>query len=156
MNLIPIKLRTPIVEFRAALARNGLRTQEDYDELVYASEDCSVRVNLSRLGEGQLVRCFISVDEQRLLSTGLELFTAMSLEGHPVVAYGAGCGQMTFEFEWLHPDGADWKISGQRLDVFMQLLRCSLGPKPRPARGARYRSMARESLEGVLAHMMPA
>lgn len=156
MKLITRFLRTPVIELRSALACRGLRTREDYDELVYSSPECAARLSLSRLGNGQLIRCFISVAEDRLLANGLEVFNEVAFEGHPVVAYGFGRGQTTFEFEWLHPDGSDWRISGERVEILMQRVCGYLGPKPRPARQAGRRRFSPEILEGVLAHAVSA
>ena len=135
--MISLTLRTPLVEFRSALALNGLRTREEYDELVHTSPDCDIRLTLAPKPHGQRVRCGISMAEERLLVSGLELFNEVALEGHPVIAFGAGRGQVTFEFEWFHPTGADWRISGQRLDSLVQRLSGALGPRPSPVRARR-------------------
>lgn len=157
MKLVTRFLRTPVIELRSALSLRGLRTREDYDELVYSSPDCDVRLSLSRLGNGQLIRCFVSVAENRLLAqNSFELFNEIAFEGHPVVAYGMGRGQATFEFEWLHPDGSAWRISAERVEILMQRLSDCLGPKPRPARQASRRRFSPEILDGVLAHAVNA
>lgn len=145
--MISLTLRTPLIEFRSALALRGFRTREEYDELVHASPDCEVRVMLREQSKGQLVRCFVSVAEDRLLLGGLELFNEMSLEGHPAVAYGAGRGQMTFEFEWFHAAGVDWRASAVRVDSVLQRVSSVLGPRPAPARA----NARRRIREGVTA-----
>lgn len=153
--MISLTLRTPLVAFRSALALNGLRTREEYDELVHTSPDCDVRVTLAARPQGQRVRCGISLAEERLLVSGLELFNEISLEGHPVIAFGAGRGQVTFEFEWFHPTGADWRISGQRLDGLMQRLSGALGPRPMPVR-VRRRSRRPTGLKALLPEVFGA
>lgn len=129
-----ITLRTPLIECRSALALLGLRTREDYDELVHGDPDCEFRLSLRAARHGQQVRCLISVGEDRLLASGIELFHELSLEGHPVVSYGAGRGSVSFGFEWFHPTGADWRISAQRIELLMQRVAVALGPKPAPVR----------------------
>lgn len=153
-----LNLRTPTVELCSALAQNGLRSREDYDELIHDSDLGHARLSLRRHEPGQLVRCFLSVEEERLLARGLELFHELAGEGHPVVAYGIGRGQTTFEFEWLHPDGTDWRISAERVQLLMQRLDCALGPKLAPLRRrqARRCPIAAELLEGVLARAVTA
>jgi len=155
MNIFPLFPRTSLIEFRSALAIHRIRTQEDCDELVHVAADCDVRLNLSQLGNGQLIHCFISVEEDRMLSSGMELFNEISSEGHPVVAYGAGRGHTTLEFEWLHQDGANWRISAERVELLTQRLRCAVRPKSKQARRAgRRRPPA--ILEGVIAHVSAA
>lgn len=127
-------LRTPLVECRSALALAGLRTREDYDELVHAGPDREIRVTLRGVRGGQQVRCLISLEEQRLPASGIEVFHELAVEGHPVVSYGAGRGQVSFGFEWMHPKGADWRISAQRVEVLLQRVTAAFGPKPAPAR----------------------
>lgn len=137
-NVIPpmntFSLRTPLIQFRSALAVLGLRTREDYDELVHADGDCEFRLSLLGQPHGQMIRCFLSVSETRLLTSGIELFHEIAVEGHPVVSYGAGQGSVTFGFEWYHPTGADWGISAQRLELLMQRVTVALGPKPEAVR----------------------
>jgi hypothetical protein len=145
--MITLTLRTPLVQLRSALAVRGFRTREEYDELVHTTPDAEVRVMLREQAKGQIVRCFVSLPEERMLESALELFNAMSLEGHPVVAYGAGRGLLTFEFEWFHAPGVDWRASAVRIDSVMQRLSSVLGPRPAPVR-ARARAKQRE---GVLA-----
>lgn len=130
----PFTLRTPLVQFRSALSLLGLRTREDYDELVHAGGDCEVRLSLGGQAHGQRVRCFLSVAEERLLTGGINLFHEIAVEGHPVVSYGAGQGSVTFGFEWHHPSGAEWEISAQRLELLMQRVSVALGPRPEPVR----------------------
>jgi hypothetical protein len=156
MALITRSLRTPLIEFRSTLACRGLRTREDYDELVLATSDCDVRLSLGDLDHGQLVRCFISVMEARLRDNGLELLNELALEGHPIVAYGAGHGQATFEFEWRRSEHADWRIAGERLELLINRISATLGPKPLPMRQRRKRRLPTEILEGVLAHAVSA
>lgn len=156
MKMLIRSLRTPVVELRSALAYRGLRAREDYDELVYSSPDCDVRLSLAKMGDGQLIRCFVSVAENRLLANGLEVFNEIAFEGHPTVAYGVGRGRTTFEFEWLHPDGADWRISGERVEILMHRVCGFLGPAPRPARQGARRRFSPEILDGVLAHVISA
>lgn len=127
-------LRTPLIECRSALALLGLRTSEDYEELVHTGSDCEFRLALGAKPHGQQVKCFISVAEERLLASGIELFHELAVEGHPVVSYGAGQGSVSFGFEWYHPAGADWRISAQRIELLMQRLAVNLGPKPAPVR----------------------
>lgn len=127
-------LRTPLIECRSALSLLGLRTQEDFDELVHAGGDCEFRLALTGKPHGQQVKCLLSVAESRLLASGIELFHELAVEGHPVVSYGAGHGSVSFGFEWFHPAGADWKISAQRIELLMQRLAVALGPKPAPVR----------------------
>ena len=144
-------LRTPLVELRSALALAGLRTVEDYDELVHTGRDCEARLQLVTRGQGQQVRCQITLGEERMLVSGLELFNEIALEGHPIVAFGAGRGQAAFEFQWFHPKGADWRISCERLECLMQRLTCALGPQPAPARRA-----SKGRRPSVLAELVPA
>lgn len=129
-----LTLRTPLLEFRSALALLGLRTREDYEELVHADADCEFRLSLRAERHGQRIRCFLSVAEERLLASGIELFHELAVEGHPIVSYGAGHGSVSFGFEWHHPGGADWRISAQRLELLMQRVAVALGPKPAPLR----------------------
>lgn len=130
-----LSLRTPLVELRSALSLSGLRTREDYDELVHGeAADGEFRLSLRPARHGQQVRCFISVGEDRLLGSGIELFHELAVEGHPVVSYGAGRGSVSFGFEWFHPTGADWRISAQRVELLMQRVGVALGPKPMPVR----------------------
>lgn len=129
-----ISLRSPLIECRSALSLLGLRTQEDFDELIHVGQDGEFRLSLSGRPHGQQVKCFISLAEERLLTSGIELFHELAVEGHPVVSYGAGHGSVSFGFEWYHPTGADWKISAQRIELLMQRLAVNLGPKPAPVR----------------------
>ncbi|MBI5423640.1 MAG: hypothetical protein HZA32_06095 [Opitutae bacterium] len=129
-----ISLRSPLIECRSALSLLGLRTQEDFDELIHVGQDGEFRLSLSGRPHGQQVKCFISLAEERLLTSGIELFHELAVEGHPVVSYGAGHGSVSFGFEWYHPTGADWKISAQRIELLMQRLVVALGPKPAPVR----------------------
>ena len=129
-----LTLRTPLIECRSALSLLGLRTREDYDELIHGDSDCEFRLALAAKPRGQQVKCFISVAETRLLGSGIELFHELAVEGHPVVAYGAGRGSVSFGFEWFHPAGADWRISAQRIELLMQRVAVALGPKPAPVR----------------------
>lgn len=156
MNLPTFSLRSPIVQFRSALALAGLRTEEDYDELIQSGPDAELRLSLSRLGDGQLVQCFISFDESRLSLGALGLFDQLSAEGSPVVAYGFGRGQVTFEFEWLHTDRSEWRISARRVYELLQRLRAALGPCPLPAHRAPVRRLSPELLDGVLARVVTA
>jgi hypothetical protein len=151
MNLLT--LRTPLIELRSALALTGLRTREEYDELVHVADDCDIRLSLSGRPRGQNVRCWLSVDEARLLVSGLELFNEIALEGHPVISFGAGRGRVSLAFEWLHPSGADWRISGQRIELLRQRVTGVLGPKPAPLRARRRARAAAERsfLPGVFA-----
>ena len=41
----------------------GLRTREDYDELVHSESDCEFRLSLRGQRHGQQIRCFINVAE---------------------------------------------------------------------------------------------
>lgn len=129
-----ISLRSPLIECRSALSLLGLRTQEDFDELIHVGQDGEFRLSLSGRPHGQQVKCFISLAEERLLTSGIELFHELAVEGHPVVSYGAGHGSVSFGFEWYHPTGADWRISAQRIELLMQRLVVALGPKPAPVR----------------------
>lgn len=147
-----LTLRTPLIECRSALALLGLRTREDYDELVHPGDDCEFRLSLGARAHGQQVKCFISVAEDRLLASGIELFHEMAVEGHPVVSYGAGHGSVSFGFEWYHPSGADWKISAQRIELLMQRLSVALGPKPAPIR----RRVAAGRRPSMLSELVPA
>lgn len=155
MNLL--NLRTPSVELRSALALAGIRCREDYDDLVHDSDIGHMRLSLRRHEPGQLVRCFLSVGESRLLGGSLEAFHELAAEGHPVVAYGIGRGGVTFEFEWLQHDGRAWRASCERVGVLLGRLGAMLGPEPAPARqrNARRRFSA-ELLEGVLANVVTA
>lgn len=150
--MITLTLRTPLVEFRSALALLGLRTREDYDELVHADSDCEFRLSLRGQRHGQQIRCFINVAEERLLASGIELFHELAVEGHPVVSYGAGQGSVSFGFEWYHPTGADWRISAQRIELLMQRVAVALGPKPAPIR----RRAAAGRRPSMFAEMVPA
>ena len=157
MKTILPSLRTPLVEFRSALAVIGIRTREEYDELVHAASGCEVRSNLSRVGNGQLIKCFITVEESWLLGSELELFNDLTLDGYPLVGYGVDNGGITFEFEWLHVNGTDWRISAERIDQFMQLLCGHFGPTPRPAGlPSSRRRPHTEFSEGVLARVLVA
>lgn len=139
MTLTSLALRTPLVQCRSALALAGLRTREDYEELVHSGPDQEIRLTLREGREGQQVRCLFSFEEQRLPASGVEIFHELAVEGHPVVSYGAGRGSVSFGFEWLHPRGADWRISAQRVDVLRQRLAASLAPAPGPVRSRRSR-----------------
>lgn len=147
-----ITLRTPLIECRSALSLLGFRTQEDFDELVHSGQDGEFRLSLSDRPHGQQVKCFISVAEERLLTSGIELFHEMAVEGHPVVSYGAGHGSVSFGFEWYHPTGADWKISAQRIELLLQRLVVALGPKPAPAR----RRLPAARKPSMLSELVPA
>ncbi len=148
----PFTLRTPLVELRSALALLGLRTREDYDELVRHDADGEIRLSLRGQPHGQQVRCFLSVAEDRLLASGIELFHELAVEGHPVVSYGAGQGGVTFGFEWHHPTGADWRISAQRLELLMQRVAVGLGPRPEPVR----RRLPAGRKPSMLSELVPA
>lgn len=145
-------LRTPLIEFRSALALAGLRTREDFDELVHADADCEFRLSLRPGRHGQQVRCFLSVAEARLLTSGIELFHELAIEGHAIVSYGAGQGSVSFGFEWLHPTGADWRVSAQRIELLMQRVAVALGPRPAPVR----RRTAGDRQPSVLSELVPA
>lgn len=147
-----ITLRTPLIEFRSALALRGLRTHEDYDELVHQDAEGEFRLSLRDQPHGQLVRCFISVAEDRLLAGGIELFHELAVEGHPVVSYGAGRGGVTFGFEWQHPSGADWRISAQRIELLLQRVAVGLGPRPEPVR----RRLPAGRRPSMLSELVPA
>ena len=157
MKALLLNLRTPVVELRCALARHGLRTREDFDELVLNSADCHGRVTVGAHPEGHRVLCTLNVEESRLLCSGLELFNQLTLEGHPLAAYGAGRGEASFEFEWIHPRGADWRISAQRVDILMGQLTAQLCAKPAVYRPRRRMSPLRaELLDGVIAQVSAA
>lgn len=147
-----LTLRTPLIACRSALALVGLRTREDFEELVHTGEDCEFRLSLGPKPHGQQVKCFISLAEERLLASGIELFHEMAVEGHPIVSYGAGHGSVSFGFEWYHPSGADWKISAQRIELLMQRLCVALGPKPAPVR----RRLAAGRKPSMFAELVPA
>ncbi len=148
----PFTLRTPLVELRSALALVGLRTREDYDELVRHDADGEIRLSLRGQPHGQQVRCFLSVAEDRLLASGIELFHELAVEGHPVVSYGAGQGSVTFGFEWHHPAGADWQITAQRIELLMQRVVVGLGPRPEPVR----RRLPAGRKPSMLSELVPA
>lgn len=150
--MTPFTLRTPLIECRSALSLLGLRTREDYDELVHADTECEFRLSLRSARHGQQIRCFISVSEERLLASGIELFHELSVEGHPIVSYGAGQGSVSFGFEWFHPTGADWRISAQRIELLMQRVAMALGPKPAPIR----RRVAAGRRPSVFSELVPA
>ena len=145
-------LRTPLIECRSALALAGLRTREDFDELVHIGEEGEFRLSLRAARHGQQVRCFISIAEDRLLASGIELFHELAVEGHPIVSYGAGRGSVSFGFEWHHPAGADWRISAQRIELLMQRLSVALGPKPLPVR----RRAAAGRKPSIFSELVPA
>lgn len=147
-----LTLRTPLISCRSALALVGLRTREDFEELVHTGEDCEFRLSLGAKPHGQQVKCFISLAEDRLLASGIELFHEMAVEGHPIVSYGAGHGSVSFGFEWYHPSGADWKISAQRIELLMQRLCVALGPKPAPVR----RRLAAGRKPSMFSELVPA
>ena len=98
------------------------------------------------------MRCFISIAEERLLTSGIELFHELAVEGHPIVSYGAGRGSVSFGFEWRHPAGADWRISAQRIELLMQRLGVALGPKPQPVR----RRVAAGRKPSMFSELVPA
>lgn len=147
----PTSLHRSLGQLRTALAFHGLRSREVFDELLHSSRDAEIRLTLGEQKNGQVIRCFISLDESRLLTSGLELFNELSLEGYPVVSFGAGRSQATFEFHWVHPDGADWRISGQRVEGLLQRLLCALGerPAPRPTRRSKPASIYAELVPAV-------
>jgi hypothetical protein len=147
-----LTLRTPLIEFRSALALLGLRTREDFEELIHAESDCEFRLSLRPGRHGQQVRCFLSVSEERLLPSGIELFHELAVEGHPVISYGAGQGSVSFGFEWFHPSGADWRISAQRIELLMQRVVVGLGPRPIPVR----RRVVSGRKPSVLSELVPA
>ena len=130
------KFSSPVRALGAALFDTGLRVREEYDELILNRPGFELRVLAAERAGGCGVRCFISVAEHRLAAGYGETFNAMALEGYPVVAFGAGRGQATFEFSWFHPDGADWRISGQHCQVLVDRVVGSLItlPVPKPAR----------------------
>lgn len=149
-------LRTPLIEFRSALAQRGFRTQEDYEELV-RSDNCSqLRLSIRRREPGHTVSCFISIAETRLRSSAIELFNDLCIEGRPVVSYGAGQGQFTFEFEWFQQEDLCWRVSVQKIDDLMQRLYSSFSPKPTLARRAQRRRVDAHILDGVLARVITA
>jgi hypothetical protein len=149
-------LRSPLIECRSALALSGLRTREDYEELVHGdAAGGEFRLSLRSARHGQNVRCFISVAEERLLASGVELFHELSVEGHPVVSYGAGRGSVSFGFEWFHPTGADWRISAQRVELLMQRVSVALGPKLEPVR-ARVRRLPAGRKPSMFSELVPA
>lgn len=150
--MTPFTLRTPLIECRSALALLGLRTREDFEELVHTDGDCEFRLALRSARHGQQIRCFISVAEARLLASGIELFHELAVEGHPIVSYGAGQGSVSFGFEWFHPAGADWRISAQRVELLMQRVSGALGPKPAPAR----RRVAAGRRPSIFSELVPA
>jgi hypothetical protein len=156
MKLSLFSLRTPLIEFRSALARSGFRTQEDYEELVRADGNYQLRLSLRSQETGHIVQCSISVDETRLRSSAIELFNDLCVEGRPVVSYGAGRGQFTFEFEWYQLEGLDWSGSVQRLDDLIQRMQSSFAPRPTPARRAQRQKANSHLLDGVLARAVTA
>lgn len=145
-------LRSPLIQFRSALSLLGLRTREDYDELVRADGDCEFRLSLRGEPHGQQVRCFLSVSEDRLLTGGISLFHEIAVEGHPVVSYGAGQGSVTFGFEWHHPSGAEWEISAQRLELLVQRVTVALAPRVEPVR----RRLPAGRKPSMLSELVPA
>ena len=147
-----LTLRTPLIECRSALALLGFRTREDYDELVHTSDDGEVRLSLRGQRHGQQVRCLVSVPEERLLKSGIELFHEIAVEGHPIVSFGAGRGSVSFGFEWFHPAGADWRISAQRVELILQRVTAELGPKPAPVR----RRLPAGKRPSVFSELVPA
>lgn len=157
MKPLLLNLRTPVVELRCALARHGRRTEEDFDQLVLTTPDCHGRISVAPQADGHRVRCMLNVEESRLITSGLELFNRLTLEGHPLAAYGAGRGEASFEFEWQHPRGADWRVSAQRVEILMGLLTEQLCAKPAVYRPRRKVSPLRaELLDGVLAQVSAA
>ncbi|HYC69677.1 MAG TPA: hypothetical protein VEB66_00620 [Opitutaceae bacterium] len=157
MKSLVLSLRTPLIELRSALARHGRRTREDFEELVLDSADCHGRVTVRPHAEGHRVLCSLDVEESRLIPSGLDLFNQLALDGHPLVAFGAGRGQVTFRFEWVHPQGAAWRISAERVEILIGQLVSSLCAKPAVFRPSRRISPRRaELLDGVIAHVSAA
>lgn len=67
------------------------------------------------------------------------------------MAYGAGRGQASFGFAWMHPDGAEWGISAGRVGLLLKRIQSALSPE-----FARRRRFTSEIPEGVLAHTATA
>lgn len=114
--------------FGAALFDHGLRVREECNELVFNQRDFELRINAAEQTHGHALRSFVSVAEERLAPGSLVLFNEISLEGYPVVAFGAGRGQVTFEFAWFHPTGADWRISAERCQGLVDRVVGSFAP----------------------------
>jgi hypothetical protein len=110
----PKNTPSAVRSFGAALFDHGLRVREEYNELILNQRDFELRVHVSELADSNSLRCSISVPSQRIAAGTLVLFNEIALEGYPVVAFGAGQRQVTFEFAWFHPTGADWRISAER------------------------------------------
>ena len=98
----------------AALFDQGLRVRDEYDELILNQRNFELRVHVGDQTDGNNLRCSVSVPAQRIAAGTLVLFNEIALEGYPIVAFGAGQRQVTFEFAWFHPTGADWRISAER------------------------------------------
>src|SRR5471032_3589714 len=107
-------LRSPVRAFGAALFDSGLRVRDQYDELVLDQRDYSLRVQILARPCGWTIKCQISVAELGFVPGSLGLFSEMATEGYPVVWIGASRGRISCEFEWLHPEGVEWRISADR------------------------------------------
>lgn len=141
---------------RAALSDYGLPVRDESAELVARQRDWELRVLLPGATGGNTVRCFVSVPESRLPSGALELFNMLALEGYPAVALGAGRGEVSFEFSWFHPAGADWRISAQRCQGLLERVVSSLPPaRRRRTRAARRIEADDIEARGVIARLMP-
>ena len=103
----------------AALFDSGLRVRDDYGELVLNQNDFGIRIHGVEMAGGCTLHCFISVAERGFMPGSLGLFEEMASEGYPVVAVGASCGRISCEFNWFHPEGADWRISAQRCEALV-------------------------------------
>ena len=128
-------VRSPVRALGAALFDTGLRVREECDELILNRSEFELRVSAVERSSGYMVRCVISIAEYRLMAGYGEIFNAMALEGYPVVAFGAGHGQVSFEFSWFHPEGADWRISGQHCQGLIDRVLGELAPIPQRAAG---------------------
>ena len=120
----------PVNSLRYALQDCGLRTHDEWDELVTRQPEREIRVQLVERTRGHQVRCFVSVPEERLQASGIELFNELAAEGQPIVAMGAGRRQVSFEFSWSQPPGSDWQGSAQRIQDLTQRIVGTLLPEP--------------------------
>jgi hypothetical protein len=126
--LLPI--HSSIRALGASLFDSGLRVREDYGELVLNQSGFGLRIHSVELSAGSMLHCIISVAEQGFIPGSLGLFEEMAAEGYPVVAVGACGGRISCEFNWFHPEGADWRISAQRCQALVDRV---LGARVPPA-----------------------
>lgn len=75
---------------------------------------------------GHFLRAFFMVPERQMNESAIDLLNELTLEGLPVVAFGAGRGLIAWEFRWALCAGETWRWHAERCVTLMDRLSASL------------------------------